>query len=491
MIYRYYHLILYVCLAWNTGIAQPIDTAAIKKQLALIHERDQMTRRGTDSVQYANYIDSTNLIVIEDLISKYGWLNKSFVGVAGNRTCFLVIQHADLATQEKYLPMMESSVAMGESSTYDLALLQDRILMRQGKHQIYGSQIVRDESNGQWKFYPIEDERHVNARRAKVGLRPIEEDASYFGIDYKVEQLPDLSKYKEGFVTSPDVKLHYLDWQSDKPALILITGLGDTPYLYESLAGALSNDFRVIAYARRDHELSRSFNKKYDNATLVYDLKLLMDSLHIQKAHLLGWSMGGNEITGFATIYPHRVDKLVYFEAGYDMSDPGFSIMVSAIPESAYATEADMQSIDAYRVWYHNFWAGDVEWNDVLENNFQGSTHARPDGSVENVPSDSIFQMILSEAMQYHRSYKKINAPALVIYAPTFLHSPTNDPEMLDTYDQIDASIVIPWRNRSREQVKRQLKNATILEMPTGSHISFLFLNEALLVKSIREFLKS
>jgi len=315
--------------------------------------------------------------------------------------------------------------------------------------------------------------------------------AQSFTIEFRPEDMQMPPKYIEGFVTSPDVKLHYLDWKNDKPALILITGLGDTPYLYEGLANAMSGDFRIIAYARRDHELSVSFNKKYDNATLVSDIKLLMDSLHIQKASLLGWSMAGNEITGFATAYPERVDKLVYFESGYDMSDPGFGIMISAIPETTYATAGDLQSVDAYRKWYHNFWARDVEWNPVLEKNFQGSIHIKSDGSVENVPSDSIFQLILSEVMQYQRSYKKINVPALVIYAPAFLHSPNDDPEMLEAYDRIDASIVIPWRDRSRDQVKRQLKNATIMQVPTGSHISFLFLNEALLVKSISDFLKS
>jgi hypothetical protein len=165
-----------------------LNNYPIIQQLKLIHDRDQKTRRGTDSVQYASYIDSTNLVLIERLIAQYGWLNKSFVGNDGNRTCFLVIQHADLLTQEKYLPMMEESVAMGESNAYDLALLQDRVLMRQGKKQLFGSQVVRDESNGQWKFYPIQDEQYVNARRAKVGLRPIEEDAEHFGIDFKVEQ---------------------------------------------------------------------------------------------------------------------------------------------------------------------------------------------------------------------------------------------------------------------------------------------------------------
>ena len=163
-----------------------IDTATIKKELAAIYDRDQKTRARGDSSQFADYIDSCNQVQVERLISKYGWLGKSFVGINGNRTVFLVIQHADLAKQEKYLPLMQKSVEDGESFASDLALLQDRILMRQGKKQIYGSQIVFDKKTGAQVFYPIEDEKNVNERRKKVGLQPMEEYAKYFGIDYKL-----------------------------------------------------------------------------------------------------------------------------------------------------------------------------------------------------------------------------------------------------------------------------------------------------------------
>lgn len=162
-----------------------IDTTAIKKQLDLIRNRDQKTRTGADSAAFVHYIDSTNLVMIESLIAKYGWLGKSFVGGRGNQTCFLVIQHADSATQLKYLPMLQKSVEQGESAAADFALLQDRVLMRQGKKQIYGSQVMFDKL-GNNIFYPIEDEKNVNLRRTKVGLQPIEEYAKYFGIDYKL-----------------------------------------------------------------------------------------------------------------------------------------------------------------------------------------------------------------------------------------------------------------------------------------------------------------
>lgn len=162
-----------------------VDTSSIKKQLEVIRDRDQKTRKGIDSAAFIKFIDSTNLVQVESLISKYGWLGISFVGARGNNTIFLVIQHSDLTTQEKYLPIMQKSVNSGESRPSDFALLQDRVLMRQGKKQIYGSQVVLNKKGAQ-EFYPIEDEKNVNIRREKVGLEPIEEYAKYFGFEYKL-----------------------------------------------------------------------------------------------------------------------------------------------------------------------------------------------------------------------------------------------------------------------------------------------------------------
>lgn len=160
------------------------DTTAVKAELKAIFDRDQKTRTGADSAEFVGYIDSCNQVQVKALIAKYGWLGKSVIGNY-NQVLFLVIQHADLETQEKYFPMLQESVDKGESSKTDAAMLQDRILMRQGKKQIYGSQVVFNKT-GEQEFYPIEDEKNVNLRRAKVGLQPIEEYAKYFGIDYKL-----------------------------------------------------------------------------------------------------------------------------------------------------------------------------------------------------------------------------------------------------------------------------------------------------------------
>lgn len=162
----------------------PIDTIAIKNELSEIYDKDQSTRTSPDLRKYLSVFDSTNLVQVDSLITKYGWPGKSFVGAKGNNTVFLVIQHADLATQEKYFPMMQKSVEENESRACDLALLQDRILMRQGKKQIYGSQISFNKQTKAQEIWPIEDEKNVNVRREKAGLPTMEVYAKFFGIEY-------------------------------------------------------------------------------------------------------------------------------------------------------------------------------------------------------------------------------------------------------------------------------------------------------------------
>ncbi len=68
-----------------------------------------------------------------------------------------------------------------------LALLEDRIQMRNGMPQTYGSQITSDE-NGKQIVYQIKDPQYVNQRRREVGLGPIEDYLKRWGIDWTIEQ---------------------------------------------------------------------------------------------------------------------------------------------------------------------------------------------------------------------------------------------------------------------------------------------------------------
>jgi hypothetical protein len=66
-------------------------------------------------------------------LDKYGWLGADVVGARGSITLFLVIQHANLKTQQKYLPLVKEAEKNGKIQGTNLAFLEDRIAIGEGK----------------------------------------------------------------------------------------------------------------------------------------------------------------------------------------------------------------------------------------------------------------------------------------------------------------------------------------------------------------------
>ena len=132
--------------------------------------------------------DSINTVRITSIIDNYGWLGADVVGDLGNSTFFAVIQHSDLKTQEKYLPIMREAVKTGKARADQLALLEDRVALKQGRKQIYGSQLGMDPITKKTYVCPLDDPGNVDTRRAKVGLPPMQEYLEPAGIKWDVEE---------------------------------------------------------------------------------------------------------------------------------------------------------------------------------------------------------------------------------------------------------------------------------------------------------------
>lgn len=107
-----------------------------------------------------------------------------------------MIQHADLEIQQQYLPMMREAAEKGDANGADLALLEDRVALRMGKKQIYGTQIGRDLETGEFYLMPLDDPDNVDERRAAVGLGKLQDYLSNWGLKWDVEaykkKLPDI-----------------------------------------------------------------------------------------------------------------------------------------------------------------------------------------------------------------------------------------------------------------------------------------------------------
>ena len=151
--------------------------------LLSIRDRDQIARYDAlnhpddkNLEEVIRKVDKENLERIDAIIQKHGWPGTSLVGEKGSGSAWTVIQHADLATQKAYLPVMVKAADAGELSWALLATTIDRIQVREGKPQTYGTQF--HQVNGELVPERIEDETHVDERRKKVGLQPLAEYAA-------------------------------------------------------------------------------------------------------------------------------------------------------------------------------------------------------------------------------------------------------------------------------------------------------------------------
>jgi hypothetical protein len=164
-----------------------------------IFERDQSIRKSYDELEAGKTSDPTakkeilekmkkqdaeNLSVITKILDTKGFLGPEEVGNNASLAIFLVIQHADLATQEKYFPLLKKASEEGKLSKTNIVFLEDRISVGKTGKQLYGSQISIDKRTGKPALLPIVDESNVDRRRASVGLEPLSDYAKRFGINY-------------------------------------------------------------------------------------------------------------------------------------------------------------------------------------------------------------------------------------------------------------------------------------------------------------------
>ncbi len=126
--------------------------------------------------------------------------------------------------------------------------------------------------------------------------------------------------------------------------LILLHGNGDDHRYFVHQMDALSCAYHVYAVDTRGHGQSPGGEGEFSLSRFAEDLLAFMDLHHIEKAHLLGFSDGGNIALLFALRYPHRVEKLILNGANLYLKGLRKSVIEgckSAYDEALPKAEAD------------------------------------------------------------------------------------------------------------------------------------------------------
>jgi pimeloyl-ACP methyl ester carboxylesterase len=181
-----------------------------------------------------------------------------------------------------------------------------------------------------------------------------------------------------GTVKLSNAKLYYETYGSGQP-LLLLHGNSQSIYAFNFQIGELSKKYKVIAVDTRGQ------GKSTDETTgpLSYDLfaddmKQLLDSLHLKKVNILGWSDGGNTGLIMAEKYPEYVNKLAVMGANLFPTN-------EALPDTVLNQVKDGLEI------------------------YKKLTDARSQMEVR------LFTMLLTEPHLTFNDVKKIKAPVLVM----------------------------------------------------------------------------
>lgn len=141
--------------------------------------REKLVNDGTLSDRYSEEMETVHVKNggrLEKIIEQYGWPNMTLVGADGERNAWLIIQHAISipSLQRKCLSLLNDEAKKGEAPLEQVAMLEDRIRIFEGKKQLYGTQFDWDENN-LLSPLPIEDPVNVDTLRKQMNLPPLEE----------------------------------------------------------------------------------------------------------------------------------------------------------------------------------------------------------------------------------------------------------------------------------------------------------------------------
>lgn len=121
------------------------------------------------------------------LLDTYGWPTTSEVTEYAAAGAALIVNHASHDDRVKYFPLLKEAFEKGEAQPLRFAKMQDRILVEEGKEQLYGTQIKFE--NLVREPYPIQDPEQVDKRRKAIGLGPLKPYLkARFDIDWDIPQ---------------------------------------------------------------------------------------------------------------------------------------------------------------------------------------------------------------------------------------------------------------------------------------------------------------
>jgi hypothetical protein len=161
--------------------------AELRNQLlSLIEEdarvRDELAADGSLFEGYHPRMESVhrkNAVKLRTIIGEYGWPGFDLVEKDGEEAAWRIVQHSigEPDFMRSALILLKTAVGNQQAPLWQIAYLEDRIRMFEGKLQLYGTSFDWDEQGKMSPYPAIENPEQLNERRASMELPPLQKTA--------------------------------------------------------------------------------------------------------------------------------------------------------------------------------------------------------------------------------------------------------------------------------------------------------------------------
>jgi 3-oxoadipate enol-lactonase len=161
---------------------------------------------------------------------------------------------------------------------------------------------------------------------------------------------------------------HQVLGPSDGPILVFINSLGSDLRVWQDVVSALADRYRIILYDKRGHGLSDAPPAPYSIDDHTSDLLALLDHLQVDKASLVGLSVGGMIAQRMAVRAPGRVQSVTLCCTAAKIGTPElWADRIGAVEAGGIEPIADAVLQRWFTPRFHDKWADDLAgWRNML-----------------------------------------------------------------------------------------------------------------------------
>ena len=275
-------------------------------------------------------------------------------------------------------------------------------------------------------------------------------------------------------VRGDGVQINLAIWQGSGKPILCIHGITANCRSWDALAEVLAPEYHVMAMDLRGRGESDKPSQGYSLDYHLKDINCLLDDLGIDRAVIMGHSLGAFIGLAFAAQYPDRTDRLILVDGGGDLSQEQFEEVFVAIKPALDRLGQVFPSADAYlnkmkeAPYIH-------PWSAVIETYYRYELEEVEGGVRTNIDPAHIQEEAANiRQVDCAPFYPKIKARVLILRAPNGLLS---QKDLLLPEDVID-------------KMMREIPDAQRFDVDGTNHYGIVFQPHEARDSAIRKFLK-